>query len=96
MIQSANLERDTVVVNESFLTSQFTYLITLGVVQSSIVNTFHDVVSFFGITAYWPYFFLSVYMAKKFPPKGLVGTVFCIVIGSVLAALISTYGKRLV
>lgn len=96
MIESSNLERNTIVVNEPFLQSPFIYLIALGGVQSSIVDTFHDVVSFLGFTAYWPYFFLSVYMAKKFPPKGLVGAAFCIVIGSVLAALIRTYGKRFI
>jgi len=30
------------------------------------------------------------------PAKGLFGAVFCIVIGAVLAVLISTYGKRFV
>ena len=32
-------------------------------------------------------------MAKKSPTKGLIGPVFCIVIGAVLAVLISAYGK---
>ena len=96
MTEGSNLERDTVVVNESFLKLLFIYLITLGGIQSAIVDIFHSAISFFEFVAYWPYFFLSVYMAKKFPPKGLFGAVFCIVIGAVLAVLISTYGKRFV
>ena len=92
MIQSSNLERNTIVLNESFST----YMITLGLVQSAIVDTFHIGTGILGVIYYWPYFFLSVYMAKKFPPKGLVGAAFCIVIGAVLAVLISTYGKRFV
>lgn len=96
MFESSKLERDTFFVNESFVASLFTYLIALGGVQSSIVNTFHIGTGILGVIYYWPYFFLSVYMAKKFPPKGLVGTAFCIVIGAVLSVLISTYGKRFV
>jgi hypothetical protein len=74
MIQSSNLERNTIVLNESFST----YMITLGLVQSAIVDTFHIGTGILGVIYYWPYFFLSVYMAKKFPLKGLFGTVLCI------------------
>jgi hypothetical protein len=35
-------------------------------------------------------------MAKKLPPKGLVGAVVCIVIGSVVAAIIKTYVKSFI
>ncbi len=96
MSEYSNLERDNIVCDESFLKSLLIYLITLGGIQSAIVDIFHSAISIFGIVAYWPYFFLSVYMAKKFPPKGLFGAVFRLVIGAVLAVLISTYGKRFV
>jgi hypothetical protein len=47
MIESSNLERDTVVVNESFLKSLFIYLITLGGIQTAMVDIFHSAISFF-------------------------------------------------
>lgn len=96
MIGSSNIQRDNVVVNEPFLKSPFIYLIALGLVQNAIIDTFHGVTGILGVISYWPYFFLSVYMAKKFPPKSLIGAVFCIVIGAVLAALIGNYGKRFI
>jgi hypothetical protein len=96
MTESSNSASDSIVCDESFLKSLLIYLITLGGIQSAIVDIFHSAISIFGIVAYWPYFFLSVYMAKKFPPKCLFGAVFCHVIGAVLAVLISTYGKRFV
>jgi len=72
MIESSNLERDNIVCDESFLKSLFIYLITLGGIQTAMVDIFHSAISFFEFVAYWPYFFLSVYMAKKFPPNRLL------------------------
>ena len=96
MSEGSKTTSDVIVFDESYQKTLFLYLISLGGIQSAIVNIFHSAISFFEIAAYWPYFFLSVYMAKKFPPKGLIGAVFCLVIGAVLAVLISTYGKRFV
>lgn len=96
MSEGSKTTSDVIVFDESYQKTLFLYLISLGGVQSSIVNTFHIGTGILGVIYYWPYFFLSVYMAKKIPPKGLVGTAFCIVIGAVLSALISTYGKRFV
>lgn len=96
MTESSNSASDGIDFNVAFLKPLTDYLIALGIVQGSIVNTFQIGMGIFGVVVYWPYFFLSVYMAKKIPPKGLIGSLFCYVIGSVLAALISTYGKRFV
>jgi len=94
--QSLNLKKDNILSDESFLKSVFIYLITFGGIQSAIVDIFHSTISIFGVIAYWPYFFLSIYMAKNFSPRSLFSAVSCIVIGTVLSVLISTYGKRFV
>jgi hypothetical protein len=65
MTEGSNLERDTVVVNESFLKSLLIYLITLGGIQSAIVDIFHSAISIFGIVAYWPYFFYQFIWQKN-------------------------------
>ena len=96
MTESSNSASDSIVCDESFLKSLLIYLITLGGIQSAIVDIFHSAISIFGVIAYWPYFFLSIYMAKNFSPRSLFSVVFCIVIGTVLSVLISTYGKRFV
>jgi hypothetical protein len=96
MTESSNSASDSIIFNVAFLKPLTDYLIALGIVQSSIVNTFQIGMGIFGVVFYWRYFLLSVYMAKKIPPKGVIGSLFCYVIGSVLAALISTYGKRFV
>jgi hypothetical protein len=96
MIESSKLVRNNIVFDKSFAKPLFDYLISLGILQSSIVNTFDIAVGNLQVIVYWPYFFLSVYMAKKVPLKGVVGSLCCIVICSVLGALISAYGRRFV
>ena len=96
MSEDSKSTSDVIFFDESFQKPLLLYLILLGAVQSAIVDAFHNVTGLLGAISYWPYFFLSVYMAKKLPPKGLVGAVICIVIGSVVAAIIKTYVKRFI
>ena len=70
MTESSNPASDSIVFNLAFLRPLTDYLIALGIVQSSIVNTFQIGMGIFGVVVYWPYFFLSVFMAKKFGLKG--------------------------
>lgn len=96
MNESLNLVNNNIVFEKSFAKPLFDYLIALGTLQSAIVNTFHLITGNFDVIFYWPYFFLSVYMAKRVPPNGVMGTLCCIAICSVLGALISAYDSRFV